>query len=146
MEDLKYKKVAELEAIYEDLFKCKAPSKNKVFLRRKILYRHQELEFGGLSARVKDKLEELIQKYEPINNKLLRPENDTGPTKQPSRMKDRRLPIPGSIIVKKYHGQKLMVKVLENGLEYNGVIYRSLSGVALAITGQHWNGYAFFGL
>jgi hypothetical protein len=38
------------------------------------------------------------------------------------------------------------VRVLENGFEWNGVVYRSLSAVAKAVTGTHWNGKLFFGL
>jgi hypothetical protein len=36
--------------------------------------------------------------------------------------------------------------VLPNGFDYEGTIYRSLSAVAHAVTGAHWNGYLFFGL
>ena len=60
-------------------------------------------------------------------------------------MPDRRLPIPGSIITKNYKGTKLEVKVLVNCFEYNRKIYKTISAVASDITGQHWNGYIFFG-
>lgn len=36
--------------------------------------------------------------------------------------------------------------VLPGGFEYAGRTFRSLSAVAHAITGSHWNGYHFFGL
>ena len=36
--------------------------------------------------------------------------------------------------------------VLPNGIAYDGTAYRSLSAVAKAVTGSHWNGYGFFGL
>ena len=36
--------------------------------------------------------------------------------------------------------------VLDEGFEYDGVVYRSLSAVATAITGSHWNGKLFFGI
>jgi len=32
------------------------------------------------------------------------------------------------------------------GFEYEGEVYRSLSAVAEAVTGKHWNGYHFFRL
>jgi hypothetical protein len=38
------------------------------------------------------------------------------------------------------------VIVLPNGFEYDGQVFRSLSAVAHAITGSHWNGMLFFGL
>jgi len=36
--------------------------------------------------------------------------------------------------------------VLEQGFAFNGQVYRSLSAVAKAITGAHYNGYLFFRL
>jgi hypothetical protein len=36
--------------------------------------------------------------------------------------------------------------VLENGFEWDGRRYGSLSAIARAITGTNWNGYAFFGI
>src|SRR5580658_1453525 len=38
------------------------------------------------------------------------------------------------------------VKILNDGFEYAGARYRSLSAIAQAITGTKWNGYLFFGL
>jgi len=32
------------------------------------------------------------------------------------------------------------------GFEYNGQLYKSLSGAAFAITGTQWNGKKFFGV
>lgn len=66
------------------------------------------------------------------------------PAKQKSR--DTRLPAPGTAIHKKYKGQNYMVNVLENGFEYEGTYYKTLSAIANEITGSHWNGYVFFGL
>jgi len=59
---------------------------------------------------------------------------------------DRRLPIPGSLLIKDFKGQTCVVKVLDEGFEFEGKRYRSLSAIAQAITGAKWNGYLFFGL
>ena len=59
---------------------------------------------------------------------------------------DDRLPLPGTVIVREYKGQARQVKVLPAGFEYEGEVYKSLSAVAKAITGQHCNGYHFFRL
>jgi hypothetical protein len=48
--------------------------------------------------------------------------------------------------VREYQGRRLQVLVLENGLEFEGNRYRSLSAVAKAITGSHINGFRFFHL
>ena len=40
----------------------------------------------------------------------------------------------------------LRVEVLEQGFEYEGEVYASLSAVAKAITGSHCNDFMFFNL
>ena len=56
------------------------------------------------------------------------------------------MPLPGSILTRPYKGRDIEVKVRANGFEFEGEIYRSLSAVAKAATGKHWNGYHFFKL
>lgn len=62
------------------------------------------------------------------------------------KLRDIRIPLPGSILEKKYKGHLVVVKVLEHGFEYNNKYFKTLSAVACAITGQHLSGYYFFGL
>ncbi len=57
-----------------------------------------------------------------------------------------RLPPAGTILTRQYKGRLVQVKVLPDGFEYEGEVYRSLSAVTTAITGARWNGYHFFGL
>ena len=64
----------------------------------------------------------------------------------PVRPRDNRLPAPGSIITKTYHGQNIEVKVFENGFEYQGKTYKSISRVAMDIVKRPISGYVFFGL
>ena len=42
--------------------------------------------------------------------------------------------------------QVSIVTVLADGFECHGQRYKSLTAVAKAVTGKHWNGYHFFGL
>ncbi|MFA6357408.1 MAG: DUF2924 domain-containing protein [Candidatus Omnitrophota bacterium] len=146
--ELKEKSLAELKAKYGELFLSQqAPSNNKIFLWRKIAFRLQELEYGGISTETNGKINELIQKYDPINNKSLRPV--CSPKEPQSKTKvgrDRRIPIPGTVVTKEYKGISLQVKVIENGFEYNNKVYKSLSAIAKEVTGAHWNGYLFFNL
>jgi hypothetical protein len=58
----------------------------------------------------------------------------------------RRLPMPGAVLSRDYRGKQICVTVLPNGFEHDGTVYKSLSAVAKAVTGSHWNGYGFFGL
>ena len=60
--------------------------------------------------------------------------------------KDARLPVPGSEITREYRGKQIVVRVLEDGFEYDGRRFRSLSAIACEVTGTRWNGFLFFGL
>ncbi len=142
---LKDMKNDELLTKYIKVFNGQHPSINNAeYLRKKISYRIQEMAHGGLSDAAKTRLQQLITVYDPINNRLLR--KMKGKESGAKIRRDRRLPIPGSIITKIYKGTVIKVKVLEKGFEYDDKIYRTLSRVANAITGNHWNGYLFFSL
>lgn len=56
------------------------------------------------------------------------------------------LPLPGTVLTKDYKGRLLRVLVLDNGFEFEGARFQSLSAVAKAVTGSHTNGYLFFRL
>ena len=64
----------------------------------------------------------------------------------PVRQRDNRLPAPGSILTKTYRGKTIEVKVLENGFEYEGKVFKSISRVAMTIVKRQISGYVFFGL
>ena len=64
----------------------------------------------------------------------------------PVRARDNRLPAPGSILTKTYRGKTIEVKVLENGFEYEGNVFKSISRVAMTIVKRQISGYVFFGL
>jgi len=98
----------------------------------------------ALSDEAKARLDQFIKAYDPINNKALRQNGESQGSK--ARIRDRRLPIPGTVISKVYKGTIIDVKVLDKGFEYDGKTYRTLSAIAGDVTGQHWNGYLFFGL
>lgn len=53
---------------------------------------------------------------------------------------------PGSILVREWDGRLHRVMALEQGFAWESKTYHSLSRVARAITGGHWNGPRFFGL
>jgi hypothetical protein len=60
------------------------------------------------------------------------------------RERDPRLPAPGTVLEREYDGKTIRVKVLEEGFEFGGKTYRSLSAIAREVTSQSWNGYLFF--
>ena len=92
----------------------------------------QELAYGGLSARAEAKLKELIEEEDRrVKGKL------------PVRKGDR--PIAGTRLIREWQGVEHCATVLDDGFEYQGRRYKSLSAIARAITGTRWNGPAFFG-
>jgi len=141
---LKNAPAEELLKRYKELYGEDAAGTHKTYLWRKIAYKLQEQDRGSLSAKAKDRLKTLIEEYDPINNKALRP--DKLIVSQEASVKDKRLPIPGTVITKEYKGANYRIKVLEKSFEYNGKIYKTLSAIAKEITGAHWNGYLFFNL
>lgn len=52
----------------------------------------------------------------------------------------------GARLLKAYGGRSHIVEVTADGMLYEGKLFGSLSAVAKAITGTHWNGLLFFGL
>lgn len=141
--ELKNKPLDELKAKYAELFSQEATSNNKVFLWRKIAHRLQELKHGGLSERANNHIQTLIQQFDPINNKALRLDDNKS---SQIKKRDMRLPIPGTLITKKYKGNTFEIKGLEKGFKHKGKIFRSLTAIAKEITGAHWNGFLFFNL
>jgi hypothetical protein len=139
----------EIQEQHEALFNvAKAPCANKPYLIKKIAYKLQETAYGGLSDETKMQIIDFIEKYDPINNKALRPQVVSAGKNVVSIpfMRDKRLPIPGTVIHKKYKGQDIHVKVLDKGFEYKDKYYKSLTAIVLELTGAHWNGFSFFNL
>jgi len=53
---------------------------------------------------------------------------------------------PGSRLVREWHGQTHTVSVTDDGFEFQGKSYWSLTKIARDITGAQWSGPRFFGL
>ncbi len=53
---------------------------------------------------------------------------------------------PGAKLTREWRGETHTVIVLEDGFEWRGRKWRSLSSIAREITGAHWSGPRFFGL
>ena len=134
--------IAELREEYARVFGEETRSRHKVYLRKRIVWGLQAREYGGLSERARQRASELANESDLtllapkgwIESRSFRP-NQSSPQM-----------LPGSVITREYKGQKIIVTVLANGFEWQGQVYRSISAVAKAITGSHWNGTAFFRL
>jgi hypothetical protein len=101
---------------------------SREFLIRAVAYGIQAQAFGGLDA----KTLQLLRKANGANG--------AQPKSRRSRLSK------GSKLFREWHGETHEVLVLDKGFAWRGETYQSLSAIARAITGAHWNGWAFFGL
>ena len=126
-------------------------SRHRDYLRKRIAWRLQALAEGGLSERARRRALEIAT---DADLRIRMPSAPEPPPQAPERTevhtfhdgRDGRLPVPGTTIMRVYQGRTLRVTVLEDGFEFEGERYRSLTAVAKKVTGSHWNGMLFFGL
>jgi hypothetical protein len=127
---LKTMPVDKLKAKWRELFRNEPPPFNRGYLESRLAYRIQELVYGGLKKETARRIEQL----RPDASGRIAYKRDTN------------LPPIGAILVREHGGVEHRVRVLQDGFDYNGKTFRSLSAVASHITGVHWNGPMFFGL
>ncbi|RLC08693.1 MAG: DUF2924 domain-containing protein [Deltaproteobacteria bacterium] len=141
--------VAELRERYAEVFGEETRSRHKDYLVRRIAWRLQANAEGDLSERARRRAMELAA---DADVRLTAPRNKAAPAAGQTKVatlhisQDDRLPMPGAVLTRQYKGRTIEVRVLPDGFEYEGEIYKSLSAVAKAVTGTHWNGYHFFQL
>ena len=121
----------ELRGEWRRLYRSEPPRISRDLLVRGIGYRIQELQHGGLGKTTRRKLKTLA--------KMFRTEGRVAPDPGLSLK-------PGARLVREWHGRTHTVTVTEDGFEYAGASYPSLTEVAKKITGAHWSGPRFFGL
>lgn len=120
----------ELKAEWARRYGAPAPSLSPELLRLGIGYRLQEQKLGGVSRPTRSLLRQVTARAgEGIEKKPM-----------PRKL------TPGTRLVRDWHGQGHTVIVLEQGFEYQGKHWKSLTAIAKAITGTQWNGPLFFGL
>jgi len=145
--------VGELKDKYLEVFGEETRSCHKEFLRKRIAWRLQALSEGDLSERARRRAADLA------NDADLRIRTPRDPFKHGSAEvlsrtttgtlnspRDPRLPLPGTLLVREFRGRTIVVKVLDEGFEYDNQRYKSLSAIARKVTGSKWNGFLFFGL
>ncbi len=97
-----------------------------IFMRKALIWDAQCRAFGGLTTEVKRTL------------------------KSAAGGKQVKTPTPviktGTQLVREWNGRRYQVEVLDDGFRMNGDHFKSLSAIALQITGTSWSGPRFFGL
>jgi len=134
-----------LQDEYLKRFGAESRSGNKSYLWKKLAYRIQETKEGGLSPEAKTRAA-ILAPNTSIRVRLPREFSKKAEAEAKKKPLDPRLPPKGSVIKKVHDGKEYEVTVLDDGFDYQGEHYRSLSAVAKEITGTSWNGFLFFGL
>jgi Protein of unknown function (DUF2924) len=152
VEKLRGLSVAALQSKYRELLGEESKSSNKRFLFRRIAWQLQARAEGDLSERARRRAAAIAQDSDlrtraPRAFTNPRPEATAGSTTGfTGPQRDYRLPKPGTLLMRRFEGREVLVKVLDRGFEYQSRQYRSLSAIAREVTGTRWNGLLFFGL
>ena len=122
----------QLRLKWQDL-RCGEPTAaaSRDLMIREIAYKMQERAHGGLALSIKRRLRTLAVEFEANGANSLVPAP---------------LLKPGTRLLREWQGRKHIVIVLEDGFEFDGERYESLTQITRRITGAHWSGPRFFGL
>jgi hypothetical protein len=120
----------ELKAEWARRHAAPAPNLSPDLLRLGIAFRLQEQRLGGVCRSTKLLLRQLATAPKEGERK--------GPP-------PRKLTV-GTRLFRDWHGVGHTVTVLDNGFEYDGKHWRSLTAIAKTISGSHCSGPGFFGL
>jgi hypothetical protein len=122
----------DLDQTWRALFGSERPRRVYGDLLIKALrYRLQEKTIGGL----KPSTRRLLERWG-------RNGSERGPLAEPVRTRLKA----GTVLVRQWHGVTHRVTVVDDGFDFDGERFRSLSEIARKITGVRWSGPLFFGL
>ena len=139
--------VDRLRAKYAEVFGEQTRTRHKEYLIKRIAWRMQANAEGSLSERARRRAAELADEALIRVTAPRVGQTDAATAAIVLRLSAHPESLKcGDEIAREYKGHLHIVRVRENGFEYDGTLYKSLSAVAKAITGTHWNGYHFFGL
>ena len=123
---------ATLRAEWRRLYRAHPPKRvARDLLLLGVAWKVQEQTYGGFGATTKRRLADLAETLE------------RGGDVTRSRVARLR---PGAKLVREWRGETHTVIVGEDGFEWRGRRWQSLSVIAREITGSHWSGPRFFGL
>jgi hypothetical protein len=133
IDNIKQMKLTELQAKFMELYGFETKSRSVTSLRRRLIYRIQEIYYGGLSQEDEKFLLQIAEK-------------DHLATLGKAGKKQKTI-IPGTKLSREWQGKNYEVTVQPDGkFECEDNLYGSLSAVARAITDTRWNGKIFFGV
>ena len=152
IESLRRASLAVLRDKFREVFQEETRCRHREHLFRRIAWRLQAQAEGDLSERARARAQEVAQ---DADLRTVAPRDfftvggervQTTRGDRNRREQDSRLPLPGTLLSRKWKERTILVEVLAKGFRCENRHYSSLSAVAVAITGTRWNGLAFFGL
>ncbi|MFN3619047.1 DUF2924 domain-containing protein [Sphingorhabdus sp.] len=123
-------KPAELRSRWREVYRSMAPDIGPDLLRRGIAYRLQERGQGSLTSSTRREIDRHLKRLG---------KDDRAAVVAPSLK-------PGTRLVRSWRGKMHQILVFDDGFEFDGRRYASLTQIASDITGVHWSGPRFFGL
>ena len=123
---------AELGDLWTKMKGSPAPNAPSGLLRRFVAQLLQEKRHRGLPVLVLRELEAIAAAGPRVASK-------SGPV----------LPViirPGTRLIREWNGKTIAVTAAEQGFEYDGKQFSSLTQIASEVTGTHWSGPRFFGM
>ena len=141
--------VAELRQEWERVFGEPPSSQNRQHLLKRLAWEIQARARGGLSDSAQARIEQLGQEaFDHATSRRQRAHDADPPAPQPkvTQIRDRHLS-PGTVISKIYKGRELTVVVRDDGFEFDGRMFGSLTAIAKEVTGSRSiNGKLFWGI
>jgi len=120
----------QLRECWKNTLKSEPPNVPTSLLRRLVAQRLQIKRHGGLPALVARELTSRAGGQ------------DTAPSSAATPITISE----GTRFIREWRGQTIEVVALDDGFEWQGRTFRSLSEIARVVTGAHWSGPRFFGL
>ena len=125
-----------LQQRWREVYGTEPPPKiQSGLLRLAVAYRIQERAFGGLKPASKRQMRAHLEGLARA-----RSGHPDAPRRSSVRLS------PGTQLMWEWNGATLLVDVVDDGFLWKDATYRTLSAVAVAITGTKWSGPKFFGL
>lgn len=135
-----------LQVRWLELYEREPPSRIRAgLLRLGIAYRLQEKAFGGLRPQAVRPLRKLAAELRS-ERALKQSGSETSDAAPPHWAAQSPLLSPGTQLMREWNGSTEVVDVVAEGFLWRSATYRTLSAVAVAITGTKWSGPKFFGL
>lgn len=122
---------AQTRSEWHKLFRREIPRHSPHLLKRSITWKLQARIEGDISPSIRRTLDRLVSAERNGGESSIELSSD--------------IPV-GTKLIREWNGRTIEVLVTDQGFEYAGRHYRSLSQIARHVTGAHWSGPRFFGL